>query len=96
MNSWLKRLLVSKGKCHIYRDRIWRGSYFGAIISEFEIIFLFRVLYGFLLKCHISRSHFSKILPRWRNGAQMGKKLLVVGFLEEPIGLFVDNMENRI
>ena len=45
---------------------------------------------------HFSRGHFSKILPRWRNGAQMGKKLLAVGFLGEPIGLFVDNMENRI
>ena len=35
-------------------------------------------------------------LPRWRNGAQMGKKLLAVDFLEEPIELFVDNMGNRI
>ena len=55
-------------------------------------------IYGVIFRGYMrfSRGHFSKILPRWRNGDQMGKKLLAVGFLGEPIGLFVDNMENRI
>ena len=65
------------------------------MISEPEIFFLGSVLIPNMYE-GFSRVHFSKILPRWRNGAQMGKKLLAVGFLGEPIGLFVDNMENRI
>ena len=75
-----------------------------------DILMISKSLYkGSDFRCsirgHISNSnsgvkfqmdHFLKNLPRWRSGAQMGKKLLAVDFLEEPIELFVDNMKNRI
>ena len=37
-----------------------------------------------------------KNIPRWRSGVQMDKRLLVEGFLGEPIGLFADSKGSKI